>query len=59
MTSILNKLNFLWHNVYTHGFYSGNNPPPPRKKPNKNEIPVLSTTFYKANDLKVNGSNVL
>lgn len=33
--------------------------PPPRKKPNKNEIPVLSTTFYKANDLKVNGSNVL
>lgn len=35
-------------------------PPTPRKKkPNKNEIPVLSTTFYKANDLKVNGSNVL
>lgn len=34
-------------------------PHPPKKKPNKNEIPVLSTTFYKANDLKVNGSNVL
>lgn len=34
-------------------------PHPPKKKPNKNEIPVLSTTFYKANDFKVNGSNVL
>lgn len=62
MISILNKLNFLWYNVYMYGFYFGNNfffLIFWKKKFNKNEILVFFIIFYKVNDLKVNGFNVL